>query len=502
MKKENKQNELDNIENKLHIYNTASRNVEQFIPIDMDNVRVYSCGPTVYHNQHLGNMRRFVFADTLQRTLQNLYPTVTHVINITDVGHLTGENVGDADNGEDKMEKGAKRDGKSVWDIAKHYTEAFMSDLDNMNVDTDDYIFPRATDFIKEQINIIEKLERRNYTYNTTDGVYFDTTKYEKYGEMAKLDIKNLTAGERVSMGEKKNKTDFALWKLSPKDDQRQMEWIYSGERKGLLVTQENRDTLTQEEKETLGFPGWHIECSAMSEAVLGKHFDIHTGGIDLIPVHHTNEIAQSECAHDNEKGYEGFVNYWMHNNFLSDKTGKMSKSNEEFLTLNTLIEKGYNPSAFRYLLMTSSYRTELAFSYESLDAAKNAFNKLCKYMHMAAKEKDNIVDATKYRINTVMFDEFMSHIYNDLNTPSAVAVMWNMINEKRDHTYSTVLAMNKILGLDITYTEKQLELSVEDEDKINELFEQRKIARSNKDWATSDDLRSQIQAFGVDVTD
>ena len=195
-------------------------------------------------------------------------------------------------------------------------------------------------------------------------------------------------------------------------------------------------------------------------------------------------------------------MNYWMHNNFLSDKTGKMSKSNEEFLTLNTIIEKGYNPSAFRYLLMTSSYRTELAFSYESLDAAKNAFNKLCKYMHMAAKEKDNIVDATKYRINTVMFDEFMSHIYNDLNTPSAVAVMWNMINEKRDHAYSTVLAMNKILGLDITYTEKQLELSDEDEDKINELFEQRKIARSNKDWATSDDLRSQIQAFGVEVVD
>ena len=503
--KENAEKKINGfgLENKLKIYNTMSRSVEDFTPIDEDNVRVYTCGPTVYHYAHVGNMRAYVFADLLQRTLRTLYPTVTHVINITDVGHL----VGDGDQGEDKLEKGSKREGKSVWDIAKYYTDAFMNDLNLLNIDADNYIFPRATDFIKEQINNIEKLERRGYTYTTADGIYFDTSKYANYGELAKLDIKNLQAGERIEMGEKKNKTDFALWKFSPADQDRQMEWIFEGDKKGLLIDQEFKILLSDQEKKTAGFPGWHIECSAMSEAILGKHFDIHTGGIDHIPVHHTNEIAQSECAHDNEKGYNGFVNYWCHVNFLNDKSGKMSKSNDEFLRLKTLQDKDYNINSFKYLLYTTSYRKELEFSYESLDAANTAFIKLCKYMNTEAKVKENIVDATKYRINTPVYDEFMSAIYNDLNTSSALAVMWDMLSNKSAHAYSTMLAMNKILGFNLEHKEESLEdklsqMSDSTKNKILEMLEQRKIARANKDWATSDVLRSELQAHGVEVVD
>ncbi len=496
---------MQNIETeKIKIYNTLSRKVEDFIPIDEDNIRIYSCGPTVYHHVHLGNLRAYVFADILQRVIKTKYPNVTHVINITDVGHL----VSDGDDGEDKMEKGSKRTGKSVWDIAKFYTESFMKDLDNLNIDTENFVWTKATDFIKEQISLINKLEEKGFTYKTSDGIYFDTSKFDKYGDFAKLDIKNLNAGERVSIGEKKNKTDFALWKFSPKNENRQMDWIYSGIRKGLLIDEFVKESLTNEEKETLGFPGWHIECSAMSEAVLGKHFDIHTGGIDHIPVHHTNEIAQSVCAntelHNNAKENK-FVNYWCHVNFLNEKDGKMSKSNDEFLRLDTLINKNYTPSAFKYLLLTTHYRAELSFSYESMDSAQNAMNKLTKILHDLAKDSKNIRDATNYKVNSSYYDNFLEKMYNDFNTSSALAIMWEMLNDKAEFAYSTALAMNRILGLDITYIPKYKTLEDfegEEKDNIFNLIEQRKVARQNKDWAASDKLREEIKSFGIEITD
>ncbi len=469
----------------IKLYNTASRQIEDFLPIDENNVRVYSCGPTVYHYAHIGNMRAYVFADILQNVLRTKYETVTHVINITDVGHL----VGDGDDGQDKLEKGAQREGKSVWDIANFYTEAFMHDLDLLKIDADNFQFPRATDYIAEQIKIIEKLERGGYTYTTSDGVYFDTSKFSSYSEFAHIDIENLNAGERVDMGEKKNKTDFALWKLSKKltsiNEQRQMEW---------------------QSPWGTGFPGWHIECSAMSEALLGKHFDIHTGGIDHIPVHHTNEIAQSVCAHDSAKqNIKSFVNYWCHVNFLNDKTGKMSKSNDEFLRLQTLIDSGYNPAAYRYLLLTTHYRKELDFSYESLDAAQTALKKLARYMYESAKIRENIIDATKFRVNSVWYEKFLDAVYDDLNSSKAIAVIWEMISESNKledktflHTYSTILKMNRVLGLDLSYSEEVIKYTPE----ALALIEKRKLARAEKDWTTSDELREQIQNLGFEVTD
>lgn len=463
----------------LKLFNTLSRDkdLDEFNPINEKDIRIYSCGPTVYHYPHLGNMRAYVFADVLNNTLHALYPEshIAHVINITDVGHL----VSDGDAGEDKLEKGAAREGKSVWDIAKFYTEAFMKDLELLNIDTEKFIFPRATEYINEQIALVQSLEKKGYTYKTSDGVYFDTSRFASYADFAKLNIKGLEAGKRVEdeNKEKKNITDFALWKFSPEGSKRQMEW---------------------QSPWGVGFPGWHIECSAMSEAVLGQHFDIHTGGIDHIPVHHTNEIAQSECAHDGEK----YVNYWLHVNFLNDASGKMSKSNDDFLRLQTLIDEGYSPAAFRYLLLTANYRKELEFTRESLDAASTALKKLSRYMYEAAKDTDNIIDATKYRINEEWYGKFLDAMCEDLNTSKALATIWEMIGSKKEenvkHIYSTILKMNKVLGLDLSYSKEEVEYTPE----VLDLIQKRKAARSMKDWATSDTLREQIKDLGFEVTD
>ncbi len=493
---------------KLKIYNTKSRQVEDFIPINEKDIKIYSCGPTVYHYQHLGNMRSYIFADILNNTLSAIYPEseITHVINITDVGHL----VSDGDDGEDKMEKGSKRTGKSTWEIAKYYSEDFLASLNLLNAGDNEYIkskvkegekysvenykkeklisdkftFVRATDYIAEQIALIKKLENKGYTYATSDGIYFDTSKYPAYADFAKLNISGLESGKRVEdvKGEKKNITDFALWKFSPQNEVRQMEW---------------------ESPWGVGFPGWHTECVAMSEGILGKHFDIHTGGIDHVPVHHTNEIAQSVCAHSGENTENQFVNYWMHNNFLNDVSGKMSKSNDEFLRLQTLIDAEYSPSSFRYLLLTTSYRKELDFSYDSLDASSNALKKLQKYMHEAAKDVNNIIDATKYRISDDWYEKFLLCLCEDLNTSKALAVMWELISDREaKHKYSTILKMNKVLGLDLSFSKDVNELSSDDQEIVDDLFSKRKAARESKDWATSDELREQIKAFGVEVVD
>ncbi len=421
---------------KIYLYNTLSREKDLFMPIIDGKVSIYSCGPTVYHYAHLGNLRAYVFADILNNTLKQAGFVIKHQINITDVGHL----VSDDDNGEDKMEKGSAREGKSVWDVAKYYTDAFFADLTELNIDKDKFIWTKATDYIKEQIVMIKTLEEKGFTYKTSDGIYFDTSKFPKYTELAHLDIEGLQKGKRVEdeNNEKKNKTDFALWKFSPKNEKRQMEW---------------------DSPWGVGFPGWHIECSAMSRVVLGDHFDIHTGGIDHISVHHTNEIAQSECslpAGDDKR----FVSYWMHVNFLNADKGKMSKSSGDFLRLLSVKEKNISPLAYKYLLLMTHYRKELKFSWESLDAADNAFQKLKKkIITISENGKDRVSleelsrEALKYK------EDFVSAMHDDLNTSAALAKMWSLINDKSiedKEKYTLIIFFDKYFGLNLAHLSRE----------------------------------------------
>ncbi len=453
------------VEKSIKIYNTKSKSIEKFEPINEGHVGIYSCGPTVYHYAHIGNLRAYIFADTLRRMFVNAGYKVNHIINITDVGHM----VGDGDDGQDKLEKGAEREGKNVWEVAKMYTDAFMKDIEALNISTNEYTFPRATDHIREQIGLISALEIEGYTYRISDGIYFDTSKYEKYAEFAHLDIEGLKSGARVEENtEKKNITDFALWKFSPVDEVRQMEWDSPWGK---------------------GFPGWHIECSAMSMKYLGEHFDIHTGGIDHIPVHHTNEIAQSECATG-----QPYVNYWMHVNFLHDTQGKMSKSNEDFLTLSLLKEKGYSPLAYRYYILTTHYRTEIAFSFESLDGSTNAYNKLITWC-----EEHNTSNGI---INDEYKSKFEDAIYNDLNTSQAIALIWILLKDENlsdNDKYATIIYFDKVLGLGLSEAKKE-EIVVSNEVKL--LLEARAVARANSDYQESDRLREEILKLGYIVKD
>lgn len=449
----------------IKLYNTATKQKEDFIPIKEKEVGIYSCGPTVYHYQHLGNMRAVVFADTLHRMFLSAGYSVKHIINITDVGHL----VSDGDNGEDKMEKGAKREGKSVWEIAKMYTDAYFADLMKLNVSLNEYTFPRATDNIREQIALISALEIAGYTYEISDGIYFDTSKFSKYADFAHLDVKGLQSGARVEENqEKKNITDFALWKFSPKDEQRQMEW---------------------ESPWGKGFPGWHIECSAMSMKYLGEHFDIHTGGIEHITVHHTNEIAQSESV----TGMK-YANYWMHNNHLLDTTGKMSKSNGEFLTISTLEEYGYDILAYRYFLLTAHYKKELSFSFEALDASAVAYKKLIEWCKENSHEEGSINEDYK--------NKFLNFIYDDLGTPACIALMWDLIKDSTITTkdkHKTIVYMGEILGFPLSKVRKEMLTVPED---VEKLLDARTKARLAKDFTESDRLRDELKKLGYSVRD
>ncbi len=449
----------------IKLYNTKTRSLELFTPIKEGSVSIYSCGPTVYHYQHLGNMRAAVFADTLRRMFTATGYSVTHVINITDVGH----NVDDGDTGEDKMEKGSRREGKTVWEIAKLYTDAYFADLVALNVPLEKFTFPRATDNIKEQLALVEALEIAGYTYQINDGIYFDTSKFKAYRDFAHLDIEGLRSGARVEENsEKKNITDFALWKFSPKHEQRQMEW---------------------DSKWGKGFPGWHIECSAMSMKYLGNHFDVHTGGIEHIQVHHTNEIAQSECVTG-----ETYVNYWMHNNHLQDTTGKMSKSNGDFLTISSLVEKGYNPLAYRYFLMSAHYRKELSFSFEALDGAANAYKKIVEYT-IHNKTEEGSIDQT-------YMQSFAGALHEDLNTPEAVASLWKMLKDdtlSAPNKYQTLMCMNTLLGLGLEHAQEK---NVVIPEEVQRLLDLRKVARDTKNFTESDKLRDEIATHGFAVQD
>lgn len=443
----------------MKIYNTLSRKTEEFRPIKKGRVGLYTCGPTVYNYAHIGNLRTYIFEDILKRVLKYNKYKVKHIMNITDVGHLTD----DADTGEDKMEKGAAREGKSAWDIAKFYTKAFRQDLKELNITEPDK-FPKATDHIKEQIIVIKKLETKGFAYTTNDGVYFDTSKLPDYGKLAQLDKQDLKAGARVDMGEKKNPTDFALWKFSPAGQKRQMEW---------------------KSPWGVGFPGWHIECSAMAAKYLGQPFDIHCGGIDHIPVHHTNEIAQSEAAEG-----KPLANYWMHGEFLLIGSDKMAKSADNFVTLQTLKERGIAPLAYRYLLLQTHYRKQLSFSWEALQAAENGL----EHLYAAARElpKKNAADNT-------LAEKFLTNINNDLDTAGALALVWTALKNKTIDL-TTLLKFDTVFGLEIKEHLKIKAARISDE--VETLIRNRDQARQNKNWAQSDALRARIEQMGYTVKD
>ncbi len=442
----------------LKLYNTLSRKKEIFKPLEKGKVKMYECGPTVYSYPHIGNMLRYIFGDILTRTLIFNKYEVKRVMNVTDVGHLTE----DSDIGEDKMEKSAVREGKTAKQIANFYWSAFKEDFKRLNILEPD-IWCKATEHIEEQINLIEKLEKRQVTYRTSDGIYFDSSKFLEYGKLSGNKQENLDAGKRITLKEKKNMSDFALWKFSFPENKRQQEWDSPWGR---------------------GFPGWHIECSAMSMKYLGETIDIHTGGVDNIFPHHENEIAQSEVATGKH-----FVNYWLHNGFLTFKGEKVSKSKGGLYTLGELEKKGFLPLSYRYLCLNTSYRKPLDFSMEALENAQNSFKRLKNAVSQIQEDE---------KINKEYLEGFTQSINDDLNSPKALAVLWELIrDENAIGKYQTIKQMDEVLGLNLFEKE---ELTVPSE--IRDIAEERQKTRRNKDWKKSDELREILKKKGWLVKD
>tara|TARA_Y100000310_G_scaffold345693_1_gene468390 strand:- start:35341 stop:36711 length:1371 start_codon:yes stop_codon:yes gene_type:complete len=443
----------------LKLYNTLTRKKQTFRPIKRSHVSLYTCGPTVYWFQHIGNLRAYVFADTLKRVLQFNGYNVKHIINITDVGHLTS----DADVGEDKIEKAASKEGKTAKQISKFYFKQFESDLTKLNILMPD-LWPKASEHIDEQIGLIEELEAKGFTYKTSDGIYFNTKKSKNYGKLAKLKIKGLQAGKRISMGEKKNPTDFALWKFSNPQGKRQQEW---------------------DSPWGIGFPGWHIECSAMSSKYLGPQFDIHTGGEDHVPVHHTNEIAQSEAV----LGKSPWVNYWLHVSFLTSKGEKISKSKGGLFTISELEEKNFSALDYRYFLLTSHYRKQLDFNLKNLENAENAYQRL-KNICQDIKPDGNL--------NKEYLEKFRNEINNDLNTPKALQILWKLVRDnKAKGKIQTIRKIDEVLGLNLLERE-HLKIPK----TITKLIEDREKTRKDKNWKKADELRKKISDKGFQIDD
>lgn len=450
----------------IHLYNTLSKKEEIFKPISEKEVKMYTCGPTVYSYAHIGNMRAYIFADLLKRTLLNAKYKVKQIINITDVGHLTS----DADSGEDKMEKASKKENKSAHEIADYYFSVFHKDMKKLNI-LEPNKWTKATAHIKEQIELIKKLEKKGFTYKTEDGIYFNTSKLKDYGKLANLNIKELKAGKRIDLGDKKNKTDFALWKFSKENEKRQQEWNSPwGE----------------------GFPGWHIECSAMSMKYLGEHFDIHTGGQDHIPIHHTNEIAQSEGATGKK-----FVNYWLHGAFLLFNGEKVSKSAGGLYTIKELEELGYKPLHYRYLCLQTHYKKPLNFTLEALDASKNAYEnikrKIANLTENHYKGKD---ESEKYQ------KDFNEAISQDLNIPNALQIFHKVLDDldfDSKKKLKLLKQFDKILGLNIKdMKEEKIKIPKE----VIELADEREKLRKAKLWEEADLFRKRIEEKGFKIID
>ena len=457
-------------ETSLNLYNTLSRQKESFTPLEKGKVRLYACGPTVYNHQHIGNLRAYTFEDVLHRTLEALGYHVTHVMNITDVGHLQS----DADAGDDKMMIAAAREQRSPWEIAREYEAEFFQHCALLNIIRPDIIC-RATEHIPEMIVMVQTLLAKGYAYQSGGNVYFDVAKFDRYTEFARLKMDANAQTDRVEHDERKrNQADFVLWFSVSKFPNQIMKWPSPwGE----------------------GFPGWHIECSAMASKYLGDRIDIHCGGIDHIPVHHTNEIAQSECCHGHQ-----WVNYWMHNAFLNDQTGRMAKSKGDFLTLDVLMNRGYDPLDYRYLLLTAHYRGELNFSYEALDNARNTLTNLReKVLTWKAEATPQLTEATRPLVAA-----FWSAMADDLHTPSALAVLWGVV---KDDTLTAaeklglIYDFDRALGLGLATYERKM-ASPELEAKAKAAIVARAAAKIAKNFAEADKIRADLLAEGIALED
>ncbi len=450
----------------VRLFNTATRAIEDFVPVHAGKVLMYNCGPTVYNYAHVGNLRAYVFADILRRALEAGGLEVKQVINITDVGHL----VGDGDEGEDKMTAALKREGKpltkeAMREVGDIYADAFVRDLDLLNIERPS-LMPKASEHIAEDIALITTLLEKGSAYKTKDGVYFDTATFPAYPDFAKLDVGGMQAGARVAMGEKRSATDFALWKLN--------------------------DALGYDAPFGKGFPGWHIECSAMIRKHLGHPIDIHTGGVDHIPVHHTNEIAQSESAYG-----APFVKTWMHSAHMTVEGAKMSKSLGNTYTLEDLTEKGITPLAFRYWLLTASYRTQVNFTWEALHGAQTAYDRVrSRIYHLKHALESNTPSIP------LQFDVEMKFLSDDLDTPLAISTINSILSMDSVQPSVRLLHIEKIdrvLGLQLFhYVPEEIIPTPE----LSLLLLERKSARDTKNYAESDRLREEIRKFGYDVKD
>ncbi|MFH1064817.1 MAG: cysteine--tRNA ligase [Candidatus Woesearchaeota archaeon] len=435
----------------LRIYNTLTRKKEEFEPILPGKAGLYCCGPTVYHYAHIGNLRAYIFNDILRRVLELDGNKVNHVMNITDVGHLTS----DSDEGEDKMAKGAKREGKSVWDVAKFYTEAFFNDTDRLGI-LRPTVVCNATDHINEMIALVERIEANGYTYEAGGNIYFDVSKFENYAELARMDMDAEKQARVEGDAGKKNHADFVLWFTNSKFGNQDMQWDSPWGK---------------------GFPGWHLECSAMSMKYLGEQFDIHCGGEDHVPIHHTNEIAQSEAA----TGKHPWVKYWMHNAFLVVDKGKMAKSEGDFLTLQKLVDEGYDPSVYRYFCLGAHYKQQLKFSFEGLNGAKNTFNRMKeKILELKGQELSN--ESVYQRDKTDMyFAEFKTALDDDLNTSQSLSVLWSVLRDNElnpGEKLELLYRFDEVLGFGL----KEMKRDVVDvPDDVLDLLKERDAARAEK---------------------
>ncbi len=475
----------------LEIYNTLSKKIEEVEPLEGDLIRIYSCGPTVYDYAHIGNLRKYVFDDLLVRTLKNFGYQVKRVMNITDVGHLTS----DSDTGEDKIEKGARREGKTAWEIAKFYEKAFFEDIEKLNIIEPD-IVARASEHIDDQINLIKKLDEKGFAYKIDDGIYFDTSKLADYGKLAHLNTEGQIEGARVEANQqKRNPTDFALWKFSypsgrkfdsSRDDakaRRQMEWNSPW---------------------GLGFPGWHLECSAMSVKYLGQPFEIHTGGVDHISVHHTNEIAQSEAAED-----KSLAKYWVHSEFVLENGHKMAKSEGHFIRLSDLEAKSFDPLDFRYLCLGAHYRSKLDFSYDSLAGAQSARQKIVNFARKIATDKQSSEEEKAFFVDKE--NAFEQALANDLDTPRALAIIFETISSAYESAYfgkSAEEFLEKIdgyLGLNLMakmFFYDSVRSTAELPEEIIKLAQKRNHLRQVGDFAQADQLKQEIIAKGYRLED
>lgn len=452
----------------MRIYNTLTRKVEEFIPNEDGKVKLYTCGPTVYHFAHIGNLRSYLQEDILEKYLKYVGYKVDRVMNITDVGHLTG----DSDDGTDKMVNSAKKEHKSVLDIAKFYTDCFFHDCDRLNIRKPDTVVP-ATSLIDRYIMMIEKLIKDGYAYLSGGNVYFDISKLKEYYVLTNHKEDELMVGVRDDVTEdtnKRNKADFALWFTKSKFEDQELKW---------------------ESPWGLGYPGWHIECSGISTKYLGEHLDIHCGGVDNIFPHHTNEIAQSEAF----LGHK-WCNYWFHVEHLNDKNGKMSKSNGEFLTVDTLVNHGYNPLSYRYFVLSSHYQKPLEFSYDNLDGAENAYLKLKARIAKLSKDGElNQDDFDNFK------QEFMNAMDDNLNTSLALTVIYDVLkSDTNDFTKRALIEdFDEVLSLDLLKEEEKKSV---DEEYIQEKINERREAKANKDFALADKIRDELLSEGIKLID